>query len=266
MSTDLVTLNTNAVAMVNPVDYTGLDEMVTIRPTALSLVQNTTKDPRGAKAGQYLDELTGEAFDSLVVVPMQVSRNRVMFPPGAGFGEEALCRSNDGKVPSPFAKVPQAKKCETCMNSQWVNKQRPACRENWKLSVIIKETGIPRNIQFSGMGIGTLRKALEAIQQNKVIKNAEAMKAGQPPVYTLYSYYFTLGAERKSNSRGVYYQPIITDIKFLIDPTEFGPVYEQYIVARRGSEEVEEAAQSQANMDNQVEAVVDGAVPWEENI
>lgn len=244
MSTDIVRSDqpTEAVAIIDQ-DFTGLSSVVRIKPSNLTLIQPMTQNPRTARVGQYLDELTGEAYDSLTLVPLRVTQTRVLFPPGNSFGEEAVCRSNDGIYPSPFANAPQAQSCATCPQSKWVDNQKPPCRLNLNLLAVVKETSLPRYVNFTGTGVKVLRMALESIQQDIML-----MSKTQNKKYNLYDYFFTLTVDviRKTS---VYAMPRIEGIKKVSNPSEFGPLFQEFVLDRLKDVDEENA-----------EAEVDGAV------
>lgn len=257
MSTDLVQLNNNNAIVSLSDDMTGMDN-IRVRPSNIVLVQNTTRDPFGARPGQFLDTLTHEVYDEITLVPLRVSPNRVMFPPGSFGGDagEPICRSSDGVYPSPFAKVPQAESCAACPNSKWVGKNKPACPERIKMLGIIKDTSLPKYFQFSGMGVKVIKLTLEAIKQDAIVM---AKKSGK--TYRLFSYYFTLKSQRESNSRGVYYVPRIENLLKVQDPTEFGPLFMEYVVnVVRDNDVDDEEIRQEAQVNAAVDTVVDAQV------
>lgn len=243
MSNELATLNNNQALLANNVDLTGMDG-VRIRPTNIILVQNTTQEAGSARPGQLLDQLSQEVFDEITLVPLRVINNRVMFPPDSfgGPAGEPICRSSDGVYPSPFAKQPQAESCAVCPNSKWVGNKKPVCSERKKLLAIIKETSLPRYIQFSGLGVKVLMSVLETIKQDQIVV---FKKTGV--VYPLYGYYFTLRGVKQVSTKGVFYTPKIENLRKMQDPNEFGPLFTEYVVNRQQLEAAEDEAEASAN-------------------
>jgi hypothetical protein len=238
-----------------PVD-TGLDD-IRVRPTNLILVQNTTRDQKGARPGQILDVLTGQAYDSVTVVPLRVIKNRVLFPPDADLDAEPLCRSSDGLVPSPFVKAPQATSCRTCPKAQWVGGQKPPCGEKLKLLVILKETGMPRYMQFGGKSISTCKEALEALKQD--IKGKEYLSRGQTKL-ELFDYFFTVSGEKVTSRQGSYYVARFTDFGQVKNAGEFGRFYEEYAVRVKHDDDEQAVVAKDQAVDNKVADVIDAEV------
>lgn len=245
----------NEETALQPTNYTtGLGTLIKIRPTNITLVQNTTQDPKGAAPGDYLDLLTGESFKSITVVPLRISRQRVYFKPGSGFGEDPLCRSNDGVVPAPSIEHPPAKTCAACPKSKWYDRKKPDCSEKWIMLVVLRETLLPRNIQFGGKAIGVIRQALEAIQQDIVLT---ARKDGVKLEF--FDYTFTLTSERVTNRQGVFFLPRIEGLKKIANPGEFGPLFMEYVVnaVHNDDETLENIAETAEAGKIQVDNVID---------
>jgi hypothetical protein len=250
MTEELVVATQTAVAMPSDVDETGLSDIARLKPTGLVLVQNTTRDTKGARPGQILDLLTGQAYDSITVVPLRVQRSRVMFPPGADLDAEPICRSNDGINPSPFAKVPQATRCEGCSKAKWFNREKPPCQEKRRMLVIVKESGLPRSITIGGKSIGPFQQLMDYIGQDVYMSR----RAGHN--YHLYDYFFTISGRREVSKKGNYFVMDFGDLKKVPAPGEYADLFNQFIVqAKRYAEEEDVAAAEQA-VDNAVGEVV----------
>lgn len=259
MSTDISKFAPQQMVPAGDQDFTGLSDVVRIKPSNITLIQPMTQNPRNARLGQYLDELTGEVHDTLTVVPLRVSRNRVLFPQGNSFGGDPICRSTDGVYPSPFAQSPQAQSCAVCPQSEWVNNKKPPCKDTLNLLVIVKETGLPRYLNFSGMSVKVLRDALEGIQQSiKVREKTSGVKGN------LYDYYFTLSIDvvRKQT---VYAMHRIENITAVKETSEFGPLFKEYVLDRLHDPEEREAEAVVNNaVDKAIDAVmVDGPAPFD---
>jgi hypothetical protein len=216
--------------------------MVQLRASLLELVPLTSQKP-GAIPGKFRDEVTLEHYDSITVVPLNISRERLMFPPYGSGNNKPICKSYDGIVPSPWVENPPARTCEACLNSKWGKKdpqtgksKRPACDEGFKMTVIIKESQLPRIIKFKGTGITALKAFMERLETDRVQTNS---KEGRKP--NLFEYYFTISSQKVIKPGQISYIPMFTDVKRVSDPNMFGPFYEQYVVhANSGINEYEE--------------------------
>lgn len=228
-------------------------ENIRLRPTYLVLVQNTTIDSQGAKNGQILDVLTGEAYDELPFVPLKVIKQRAYYPPGAPIakGVKPLCRSNDGLVPAPTVEVPQAVSCLKCPKGVWVDGKKAPCSERLKVLGIMKDTGLPRIFQCNGKSITALRKALERIQQTII-----AIQMKEKKTLNLFDFYFTLTSEKS----GAYYVARFEKILRVANPGEFGPLFEEYVIRAKYREEDEEEAVESATVDSKIDNAVSNVV------
>lgn len=146
---------------------TGLSGFVKLKPSRLALIQHTTVNPQGANPGQILDEESGEVFDSIPLVVINMHPARVYFKPGAaiGKGAEPLCRSWDGIVPANDVKVRQSSKCATCAQAQWGKDKTPSpCK--LKLEMVVgDEAGIPHYLSVGGKGLSSVRTKLGEVQK-----------------------------------------------------------------------------------------------------
>jgi len=218
-----------------------LENLVHLRPSLVELVPLTSQKP-GAIPGKFRDEVTLEHYDSITVVPLTITKERLMFPPYGSGNNKPICKSYDGIVPSPWIENPPAKTCEACPNSKWGKKdpvtnkgKRPACDEGFKMTVIIKESQLPRIIKFKGTGITALKAFMERLQTDRVQTNS---KEGRMP--NLFEYYFTISSQKVIKPGQISYIPMFTDVKRVSDPGLFGPFYEQYVVHSQSSNDYEE--------------------------
>jgi hypothetical protein len=249
---DLATTNHNDTALALPpnTDLTGLSNIGKLKPSNIILVQNMTQDPKGAKPGQFLDQLTGEAYDELTLIPLRIVEQRVLFPPGE-FGQSPICRSEDGLVPSPFAQFPQAKSCDTCPKSQWLNKQRPPCNMKFNMLVLSKETKVPHWLQIGGTGIRPTRDMIDTITRDVYI-----MQQTQGKTYRLYDYFFTIKSEQVKGKQGIFYVPRYTSVLKVQNPGEFSPFFEEFVKNIQKYHEQLAQAQAEAAVDNAVETTI----------
>lgn len=241
---------------------TGLEDVAPLLPTNIQLVQPVTRDPKGARPGQFLDVLTEEAFDELVVVPLKVTKQRVYFPPGSDLDADPLCRSNDGKVPAPRVDTPQATSCASCPYSQWYGGQRPPCNEKLQFLFIVKEgplAYLPRYFSVGGVSIIPATTVLKRIRQDII----RAARMPEPLHLALYDYYFTLKSEKAVGKKGTYYVARFDNVQRVANPAEFGPFYQDYVVQAVQHAQEQEAIAAEQAVDAVVNDVVDAEVVQE---
>jgi hypothetical protein len=248
-------------------DETGLSDVAKLKPANLILVQPTTREPKDARPGQFLDSLTDEVHDSIVLVPLRTSKGRVLFPPGEiDLDAEPICRSDDGIVPSPYAKQQQSRTCATCPMSRWVGGKKPPCSDKRRMLVATKDTGLPRFFTAGGKSIPGQQKMLDRINEY-VRVNAANMKAGKldkdgnplKPL-ALFDFFFTLSSE-KVVGKFSYFVARFDNVKRVANPGDFGSLFEEFVIKRRlQAEEDAEAAKvvaSEASADEAVSSIVD---------
>jgi len=234
------------------VDETGLDDVARLKPTNILLVQNTTRETKSARPGQLLDTLTEEVYDALTVVPLKVMRQRVLFPPGElDLDADPVCRSNDGVVPSQFAKAPQSRACKTCPHSQWISGKKPPCAEKMKLLMIIKDAGLPRTFNVGGKSLTTLKNVLQRIQE--AIRMQQA-KGGEP--LHLYDFFFEIRSE-KVTGKFSYFVARFDNVKRVATIGDFGPLFIEFVLNRKYQDAEEQAVQAEAKTDAAVSSVVE---------
>lgn len=236
---------------------TGLETSGNLKITSLILVQPTTRETQGARPGQILDVLTGEAFDSISVVPLRIFNNRVMFPPGADLDAKPICRSSDGLVPSPYADVPQAKQCgyfdqktrrfvAVCPNAKWRKDSegksiKPSCAEKKRLLVYAVGIGLPRWFNIGGAGMS----AWEMTRQ-KLLQHMLSQKNTKGITRQLYDYWFSLSSDKINGKKGAYYVPRF-DLKLVETPGEYAGIYQSFAAAiNQAASEDDEATQDAA--------------------
>jgi hypothetical protein len=246
------------------VDMSGMGDVVRVRATNLTLVQNTTQDPKNARPGQILDELSGQGHDKIVLVPLRIMKQRVMFEPGSDFGGDPLCRSNNGIVPDPKVEHPKAKACATCRFSQWLGGKRPACSEKLRVLAIVKDTGLPRWFTATGKGITPTMNLFENFQQNMISANKMA-KPGEPRV-SLHDFYFTLEGEKVVNKTGVFYIPRYSNTFRVQNLGEFNDLYKEYVIDEAAAYAALQQSRALVQLDEGVTETVTASfdVPFEQ--
>jgi len=230
----------------------SLSSIVRLKPSNLELVQYTSRT-QGAKPGKYRDSVTGEHFDKITVVPLDIRKSRVLFPPGNDFTQKPLCRSNDGVVPSPFAQFPQARTCASCPKGQWRKEGgrniKPECRDNLNLLVIDKESTLPAYIKFGGTGIAPFKEFLQIIERHRV--TFAAKNGGIKP--NLFDYVFSLSGQEVVTPKGRFFVPVFSDLGRVETLSTFGPFYEQFVV--RANEYLQKEEDESVGVDDAISAV-----------
>lgn len=228
-SQELALSSTDQEMLANAGDMTGMGD-VALKPTYVTLTQNTTKNPDAMK-GKLFDELSGTNIEALKLVPLAIRNKRTLF--GENLGDTPICRSDDGIVPSPFAEFPQAKTCASCPNGTWDNydkktgKGKPTCKAGAELLFLNRETGLPRIINFGGTSLLPFKKVCENIKQDMYTAKFKG------ETRNLYDYTFTVSSQLVSTTKGNYYVAKFTDIQRVANAGEFGPVYLEYVVKAR---------------------------------
>jgi hypothetical protein len=254
MSTDLVQLG--AQPEYDTMLETGLDSVARLTPTNLILVQNSTRDPKGARPGQILDDLTEEVFDRITVVPLKVWTSRVLFPPGADLDTDPLCKSDNGVVPSDYSQQKQALQCRICPQNDWSD-GRAACKEKINFLTVVKDgaiAGLPRFFSAGGMSISAIKYQLKRIRQNIEILKRKGTKV------ELYDFYFDITSERKTGSKGAYYVVRIENLKMNPNPSEFGPMFEEFVLAAKRQAHERQQLLAEASVNGAVNNAIDGEV------
>lgn len=265
MSTDLVLVppQPNAVGFPTPEeDFTGLGD-VRSKPGNIVLIQPTTRESYGGRPGQFIDTFDNSIHDAIDVVGLRHSVGRVYFPEGGDLNAEPLCRSNDGKVPSPFIMHPMASKCgdwangrfvATCPKAMWIGGKPSACRDTRRLVVAMKETGMPAFLNVRSTSIKPYEMALNSIKKDIALNfQKNGLKL------FLYDYTFTIKSQKAPpNSKGVFYILSFESIKRVPEPGQYFSLYNQTVVQYKSLlEEEQQSAVAEIAADNAVGKVVD---------
>jgi hypothetical protein len=133
-------------------------------------------------AGKFIDNLTGLAFESLDVVLLKMSRSRVLWKAGKPSpGDTPLCKSQNAISPDQDF---YNRRCVRCMNDEtnthidcvderdrpvcehakFLHGERPECRLNYHLLVVVVQTGDPYILTVSGRSISPTNKLLSAFK------------------------------------------------------------------------------------------------------
>jgi hypothetical protein len=235
---------------------TGLED-VRVKPAYLKIITNKTVDSKGAVAGQILDTLSLEAYSSMVLVPLRVNTQRKMYNAGAELGVAPLCSSKDGLVPSPWAEHPQSKSCKLCPHSVWSDSKPSPCKASRLFLVIVKETTLPRMIEFSGKSSTAAGLFLRQIKEHIIKRKTQGVNLD------LFDFYFTLSVDKQNGKFGPLYIPRFSEIKEVSNPREFGPFFEEYVIRQRVVDEAEQELAVAHDSEEAVEAAVLNAIPVE---
>jgi hypothetical protein len=249
---DIVKVDQNQSLATTPQGFEGLGPA---KVANLVLVQNTSRD---GTPGKFRDKLSGQEFDTLQVVLLGKTMARVYFPEGK-LGADPLCRSNNGLVPisaellghPPLAMecgkyLPNGKYVPVCEHAVWSNYDRrtktgklPPCKEQAKLLLIERDTGLPYRLTLSKTSLKPLRDLIDTLQRDSL--GAAARKE----IRNIYDYTFTISSQKVVNSQGVFYTVTFGTPSVLKaeDRGMFGPMFVQFV-------------QNQEIMEDEIEGVI----------
>lgn len=261
-----VTQPNNAVGFVAPEeDLTGLGD-VRSKPGNITIIQPTTRETFGGKPGQLLDSFDNSLYNEIDVIGLRHSLGRVYFPENGDLTAGPLCKSNDGRVPSPFIINPPANKCgdwangrfiATCPKAKW-NKAGgknipPPCSDTRRLIVAIKETGMPAFLNVKKTSIAPYEMALNSIKKDIALN---FQKSGLK--LNLYDYTFTIKTTKATNTKGAFFVLAFENIKRVPEPGQYYPLYHETVVKYKTMlEEEQQNAVSEGAVENAINSVVD---------
>lgn len=228
-------VNTGLLAYQEQLASTGLGNVVRLKPSAIKLLQNTTLDLKGAKAGQFLDVQMGIGMDELKVVLLGVGNTRAYYPEGAEMNGPPLCKSDNGLKPSEYSEVKQATNCKNCRHAKWIKGAGSACKGALRALVVVcneELEGLPRFISFKGVSIPPFRELLERMNTDMFMRN----RKGELP--QVFDYMFTLQSKRATSKKGAYYQLIPSPLVRVKDPGKYAEAFRQFVVQAQALNEV----------------------------
>lgn len=203
MSKEITTQNTelNSFAAFQQSEVVGLDiNSSDITMPKIKLMQATSQEVSKSRgkiiAGQFLNTSTGEATDTIDCVLLDQGKSMVMWPKPFKRGEDALCKSFDGKVKAEGC---GDGKCETCQYSS----QNPRA---WA-SMSKNDTKPPCNLSYVFLGMDTKTKSpFRLIASGASVKNAKAfinklVALGVSP----FACKVTLTSNQEENDKGVFH-------------------------------------------------------------
>lgn len=187
----------------------GFNDADQYTPTNLSLLQPIqVSDEPGLVAGKFRDQQSNLQYDSLNIVPLIMTDERVLFPPGGELGAKPVCRSNDGIFPlihPELVRQDGGNGCKNCEQSQWgrVNGRsiKPPCAASIKFLFAELETGFVYRYNAKGMSIAPVKDLKETIR--KVVFMAKAKGKFVPP----YGLTFNLSSVKVKGVKGTYFIP-----------------------------------------------------------
>ena len=164
------------------------------------LMQQTSLEVSKSKGkilpGQFLNTITGEAFDTLEIVPLDLGKSMVYWKQPFKRGEDPLCRSFDGIHKTDGCGDGD---CATCQFSSqnpkaWKtlkeNETKPACNMAYVWLGIDAKTSIPFRMIMSGSSVSITKDFLNILAPLRI-----------SPFCTK----VTLTSEQKENDQGVFY-------------------------------------------------------------
>lgn len=267
MSTELATLDAKPLPLAPPVQ----DDQY-IKPTFVILNQKMTQQ-EGAVFGKFYDQKTNENLDSIEIVPLNIRKKRVLYAKGGGFGATPICRSDDGVVPSKYAQFPQSPTCKGCPKFQWDGKTPPECDEGKELLFIVRDTGVPRKINFSKTSLKVANQLTDALFEACTVAKkkhqrevAELIAEGATPeqaernalnkMQAICDFKVTIKPEVVPGAKGTYSTVTYGKLERLRTLGEFYQEYQTYVASPK-------AQRAQEAEDAQVDKAVDGVIEGE---
>jgi hypothetical protein len=240
---DLITIPTNNVPLPPQGFEDDLSGFGNIKEKAayLTLVQPSTRDPKTARPGEFLDQETGEVFQTITLVPLGVKPNRTLFPPGMNLDDEPVCKSDDCIVPSKFAAHPQARTCRECSFSKWgPSNERPQCRESRLFTFAALDADYEVTTVYHFKLSASSFPNIESLQRVLTKDRQAQAKDGVERGY--YDYIVQMGTARgkKGTSFLATFSPNIQRVNEI---GKFRYLFDEWIVKRRSGEAQEQSEQ-----------------------
>lgn len=246
MSTALTTRKPDSL-----VTFEGVDASVLpITAENIVLIQSQSR-VEGGIAGKFRNSDNGNHIDGFNAVPISLYTNRVLFPPtppGATpqFGQQPLCRSNDGVRPAENVADKKSKLCAPCPFNQWKRVAgksiKPQCQEKLLFTFAELETFRVFKFTASGTSIAPLKNALKNVRNEvgsaqrtalmaKKMAEANGEEYNEPTLHLgLDSFVIQMTPIRISSPSGVYYnvnfRPFLANHK---NPTVFREMYQSVL-------------------------------------
>jgi hypothetical protein len=122
--------------------------------TRLEIVQASSESvtENGAKYGKFRDTSSGKQFTTIDATVLFIQEYGVYFGSNK-LGDTPRCQTLNRIIPAPFVTDPISKNCLTCPRSQWVNGQRPDCREKRVLFLLDNKTLTPYDMVLPGTSV-----------------------------------------------------------------------------------------------------------------
>ena len=185
------------VANVDSLDgISGSIDKSDISMSRITIIQPTSQQS-GATIGSLFDVGTGEEFDEINAVFLNVGKSRVRWDADAGFGNDPLCKARNGKN----GEGDPGGNCDVCPYSQWMDNQKPECSLKYDFIGIDSETKMPFFLSIGGTSFAEGKKLItRCIRQSK--------KEGRP--IPLYAFPVKITSLEIKSSKGKYYKYVFT--------------------------------------------------------
>lgn len=179
-----------------------IDLQEDVRLPSLKLIQATTQETGGGHAGQILDTMSGEVYDSVEIVPVSMFKSRAFFsgnigdPPSCsspnaldGYGDEAD-QLKQGGIVGPSG----GGSCQACPHSKWQTGGRCQLRYNYLGLVIGDDIGndLPRGIMLHGTSAKVANRLNSLLISQKfpwsnVVELSSAQEKNERGVYKIWA-------------------------------------------------------------------------------
>jgi hypothetical protein len=186
-----------AVANVDSLDgISGSIDKSDISMSRITIIQPTSQQA-GATIGVLFDTATGEEFEEINAVFLNVGKSRVRWDQDAGLGNDPLCRSRDGKN----GEGDPGGNCAVCPYAQWMDNQKPECSLKYDFIGIDADTKMPFFLSLGGTSFGEGKKLItRCIRQSK--------KEGRS--IPLYAFPVKITSLEVKSARGRFFKYVLT--------------------------------------------------------
>jgi hypothetical protein len=226
-------------------------EGISVKPSQIRLIQQGSSGAgETVKVGKLVDTLSGNHYDKLLVVPLEIRAGRVFFPPDKNVGGTPLCRSNDGIVPANNVPERQASSCAICPHGPklWRTfKQtgiKPDCDETQNLLFIERESGFPHYLTIKGSSIKLFKSMQTAILREILMNRTRGLDL------KLYDFSFEIVPTKIQGAKGNYYILNFANPTRVANQGEYGPLYDMFVKSK-------EAVQNDESTDDAIDGEFD---------
>jgi len=183
----------------------------------LTITQPTTPDIEATNVGKLTINITGDFFEKMRLVCLQLVKGRLLWPADYSRDNEPLCKSNDFMVPvrtegrEPMCHscgiIPGTKDEHYCEYANWGKDKKgkitaPRCLEVWNMLVFDLNTYMPMYLSLKSTSIKPLRKLFSSIS---ILGNAKKVP--------MWGWEFEVSLKLEHYEKGKAYVPVFSPPK-----------------------------------------------------